>query len=85
MNRKKFLSMLCVVCICALSAVSAFATSTPSASDVITSMTTGLTAAQGNIISMVNSVVPVGVGVYAVTAAIRVGKRMFVAAGGNGR
>lgn len=85
MNRKKFLTMLCVVCICALSGMVAFATSAPSASDVITSMTTGLTAAQGNIISMVNSVVPVGVGVYAVTAAIRVGKRMFVAAGGNGR
>lgn len=85
MKKKRFLTMMCAAAICSLSGLSAFATETPSATTVIASMTTGLTAAQGNIINMINSVVPVGVGVYAVTAAIRVGKRMFIAAGGGGR
>lgn len=54
------------------------------ADTIIASMGTALTAAGANIMKMVNVAVPAGAGIYASTAAVRVGKRMFKVAGGNG-
>lgn len=56
--KKRFLRLprfLVCVCLVALMALTfALASETPSASTVISAMTTGLTTAQGNIISMIN-------------------------------
>lgn len=82
-SMSKFLPMAAGVA-CSLCVV-ALATEDPVTADtIIASMGTALTAASTNIMKMVNVTVPVGAGVYASTAAVRVGKRMFKVAGGNG-
>lgn len=68
-------SSLCVV---------ALADEPVTADTIITSMGTALSSAATNIMEMVNVAVPAGAGIYASTAAVRVGKRMFKVAGGNG-
>lgn len=78
--------LLCVASVAVCATVAAFAgeETTVTASTVISAMGTGLTAAQGNIFSMLNTVVPVGVGVFGTTQALRIGKKAFKIVGGSG-
>lgn len=73
--------MVMALCVSALAADGDAVT----ADSVITSVVSGLTTAQGNILTAISKVVPVALVVFGVVMAVRVGLRMFKVAGGSGR
>lgn len=77
---KRGLSLLSAFALCFALSVCAFATgeTTPVTSDtVLNSLTTGLTAAQGNVFQGINNALPLALALAGVIIAVTIGWRIF--------